>query len=56
METLRREEKPEKGNVQNFTHDAIKTVIAFPIKSDGLIYSELLTSIKEGGIRAIIQR
>ncbi len=56
METLRREEKTEKGNDPGFTNDNITTGIVFPIKSDGLVYFELLDSIKTGGIQASIRK
>ena len=53
METLRSEEKTEKRSNPGLTTDLIKNGIVFPIKSDGLLYSELLNSIKTGGVRAL---
>lgn len=55
METLQRKEKSKKRNEPGFTTDTTKFIIAFPIISDGLVYSELLDIIKAGGIRAISQ-
>lgn len=53
METLRREERLEKRTSPSLTTDVIKNTMAFPIKSEGLLYSELLNTIKAGGVRAL---
>jgi hypothetical protein len=55
MEALQREEKLEKRNEPGFTTYPTKTIIAFPIKSDGLVYSELLDIIKAGGVQSLSQ-